>query len=161
MYLTMAEKKALIKEKKFTALILLEYYLSVIARENYVMDDNKTAEATGLSFRSVQDNRRYLLRNNLFWVSKTPGNGMTNYLYCARKEGVYCKKYFGKLFTCNTVSGVYRKYTRKEIADILVKNNMTSMEREDIMYLLYRHHEKLSRKNQSISGWNSDLVIAK
>ena len=96
MYLPLNEKKAVIKETNLTALFLLEYYLSVIARENYVMDDMKTGDATGLSLRSVQNNRRLLEKKNLFWVHKTTGGGMTYYLYCARKEGVYCKKYFGR-----------------------------------------------------------------
>lgn len=155
MYLTMAEKKTFIKGKKLTALVLLEYYLSVIARDNYVIDDKKTADATGLSLRSVQINRLYLQRNNLFWVNKTTGNGMTHYLYCARKEGVYCKKYFGTLFGCNTVSEVYRKYSRKEFNDILVKNNLSKMEIDDITDFLDRHHYKLSRKSKARSEWSS------
>jgi hypothetical protein len=136
MYLKLVEKRAVIKEINLTALYLLEYYLSVIARENYVMDDQKTANATGLSLRSVQDNRRKLERCNLFWVSKTKGNGMTHYLYCARKEGVYCKKYFGKLFNCNTVRDVYRNFTRKQVTDILVKHKLNDMEIKDINELL-------------------------
>jgi hypothetical protein len=123
------------------------------------MDDMKTADATGLSLRSVQNNRRLLEKKNLFCVLKTTGNGLSNYLYCARKEGVYCKKYFGNLFGCNTVSDVYRTYSRKEFEDILNNNNLTPMEAEDITNLLDRHHEKLSKKNRNRSDWKS-LVIA-
>ena len=78
--------------------------------------------------------------------------------YCVRKESVYCNKYFDNLFGCNTVSDVYRSYTRKEFIDILVKNNMTKMETKDITDLLDRHHDNLSKKHRHSSDWSS-LVI--
>lgn len=159
-YLPMKERQAVIKETNYQALFLLEYYLSVITRPNYLMDDKKTADATGLSLRSVKDNLSKLKKKNLFWVCRTTGNGMTNYLYCAGKEGVYCKKHFGKLFSCNTVSEIYRTHSRKQFEDILAQSNLTPMETQDITDLLDRHHDKLSKKNKHSSDWSS-LVIGK
>ena len=141
-YLPMQERQAVIKETNYMALFLLEYYLSVFAWENYVITDQKSATATGFSLRSVQDHRRLLEKKNLFCELKTAGSGMTSYLYCARKEGVYCMKYFDKLFGYNTVRGVYWNYTRKQFVDILVKNKLNPMETQDITDLLGPHHDK-------------------
>jgi hypothetical protein len=135
-YLPMQERQAVIKEVGFRALFLLEYYLSVFAWENYVITDEKSATATGFSLRSVQDHRRLLEKKNLFCELKTAGSGMTSYLYCARKEGVYCMKYFDKLFGYNKVRDVYWNYTRKKVADILVKHKLNDMEIKDINELL-------------------------
>ena len=146
MYLTMEEKIAVIEETNLKALFLLEYYLSVIAWDRYVIDDEKTATATGLQLRQVQDYRRLLKDKNLFMVIKTTDKGTTFYLYCARKEGVYCNKYFGKLFDCNTVSDVYKNFTRKQVTDILVKHKLNDMEIKDINELL-NHHKKSKRGN--------------
>ena len=85
---------------------------------------------------------------------------MTHFLYCARKEGVYCKKYFGKLFACNTVSEIYKTHSREQFEDILVQSNLTPTETRDITDLLDRHHDKLSKKGKARSEWSS-LVIAK
>ena len=152
-YLTMHEKQAVIKEINLTALFLLEYYLSVIARENYLITDKKTSTATGLSLRTVQDNRRLLEKHNLFCVLKTTGNDMTSYLYCARKEGVYRMKYFDKLFGYNNIRDVYWNYTKKEVADILVKKNMTPMETKDIMGLLVHCHDKRVKSGKHNCSW--------
>ena len=153
MYLTMQEKQAVIKETNLTALFLLEYYLSVIARENYEITDKKTATATGFSLRTVQDNRRLLKKHNLFQVIKTTGNGIISYLYCARKEGVYRMKYFDDLFGYNTIRDVYWNNSKKEVADILVKNNKNPMETKDITDLLNRHHDKLAKSGKHNSSW--------
>jgi hypothetical protein len=135
-YLPMQERQAVIKETNYMALFLLEYYLSVFAWENYVITDEKSVTATGFSLRSVQDHRRLLEKKNLFCELKTTGSGVTSYLYCARKEGVYCMKYFDKLFGYNTVRGVCRKYSREKVADILAKEKLNQMEVKDIEYLL-------------------------
>lgn len=145
MYLTMKEKQAVIEETNFQALFLLEYYLSVIGRDNYIIDDIKTATATGLTLRSVQDNRRLLEKKNIFSIIKTTGGGVTCYLYCARKEGVYCKKYFDRLFGYNTVRDVCRNYTRKKVTDILEKSNLNKMETKDITDLLDLYYYKQSK----------------
>jgi hypothetical protein len=147
MYLTMEEKIAVIEETNHKALFLLEYYLSVIAWDIYVIDNEKTATATGLPLRQVQDYRRLLKDKNLFMVIKTTGSDTTFYLYCARKEGVYCYKYFDKLFGYNTVREVYWNFTRKQVADILVKHKLNDMETRDIIDLLDRHHKKSKRGN--------------
>ena len=159
-YFTMNEKRAIYNETSLTALFLLEYYLTVITKKNYAITDTKTVMATGFSLRRVQDNRRDLEDKNLFYVKKDTVKGTKWIRYCVRKEGVYCNKYFDKLFGCNTVSDVYRSYTRKEFIDTLVKNNMTPMETEDITDLLDRHHDKLSKKKKHSSGWSS-LVFGK
>ena len=136
MCLTMKEKQAIYKETNFVALFLLEYYLTVIARKNYIITDKKTAIATGLSLRRVEDNRRLLISKNLYYVVKSTDKGTKWIRYCVRKESVYCNKYFDNLFGCNTVRDVYRNFTRKEVEDILVKNNMSQMETKDIKELL-------------------------
>ena len=104
--------------------------------------DDKTATATGFTLRQVQDNRRVLKNKNLFYVITNTGSGTTFYLYCARKEGVYCNKYFDKLFGYNTVREVYWNFTKKDVADILVKKKMAPMETKDITDLLDRYHGK-------------------
>jgi len=141
----MPEKQAIFKETNFTALYLLEYYLSVMAKDNYVINDQKTAIATGLSLRSVQDNRRLLENNNLFWSKKITGSGMTIYLYCARKEGVYCKKYFDNLFGYDKVRDVYWNHDRKTFKNILATNSLSQKEIRDITDLLDRYHDKCEK----------------
>ena len=159
MSFTMNEKRAIYKETSLTALFILEYYLTVITRKNFVITDTKTAIATGLPIRTVQVKRRSLENKNLYYVDKITAKGTKWIRYCVRKEGVYCNKYFDNLFSCNTVSDVYRSYTRKQFVDILVNNNMNLMETKDITDLLDHHHDKLSKKGKARSEWSS-LVIA-
>ena len=87
------------------------------------------------------------IEKNFFNVSKTTGGGVICYLYYARKEGVYCMKYFDNLFGYNTVRGVYRNFTRKQVTDILVKHKLNDMEIKDINELLENHHKKSKRGN--------------
>ena len=146
MYLTMQEKREIIKEISVTALVLLEFYLSVVTRKSYIITDTKTAEATGLSLRTVQDTRRLLVKHNLFHEIKTTNSDTIIYLYCARKEGVYSQKYFDRLFGCNSVPEVYRKNTRKMVDTILANASLSPMEIKDINCLLDDYHSKKSTK---------------
>lgn len=139
LYLTMKEKRKIIDELNLTALFLLEFYLSVIVRKSYIITDEKTAKATGLSLRVVQDNRRLLIKSNLFYESKTTNSDTIIYLYCALKEGVYSKRYFDRLFKCKNVAEVNKKYSRKEIDNILANFSLTTMEIKDINDLLGNH----------------------
>ena len=116
----MEEKREIIKETNLTALYLLEFYLSMITRKSYIITDTKTATATGLSLRSVQDTRRLLFRHNLFHEIKTTDGNTIIYLYCVRKEGVYSMKYFDRLFGCKSASEVLRKHKRKDIDAISI-----------------------------------------
>jgi len=136
LYLTWKEKRKIINELNLTALYLLEYYLSVITRKRYVITDDKAAAATGLSLRAVKDARRLLIKNNLFYETRTTNTEATIYLYCALKEGVYIVKYFDRLFGCKSVFEVIKKYTRKQIDDVLANARLTTMEVNDINYLL-------------------------
>lgn len=140
LYLTMKEKRKVIDELNLTALFLLEFYLSVIVRKGYIITDEKTAKATGLSLRLVQDNRRLIFKSNLFHEIKTTNSDTIIYLYCALKEGVYSKRYFDRLFKCKNVSEVNRKYPRKEIETILANACLTTMEINDINELLGISH---------------------
>lgn len=136
LYLTWAEKKNIIKELNSTALYLLEFYLSKIVWSSYIIDDKKTAAATGLSLRSVKDTRRQLIRHNLYYQCKTTNRDTTIYLYCALKEGVYCKKYFGHLFGYNSILEVKKNHTVTAINAILANACLTTMEINDIKTLL-------------------------
>lgn len=140
LFLTMKEKRAIINELNLTALYLLEFYLSVITRKGYIINDKKTAAATGLTLRSVQDSRRLLVKNNLYYETVTTNADATIYLYCALKEGVYSIKYFDRLFGCKNMSGIFKKYTRKEIDHILAGACLTTMEIDDINRLLDDFH---------------------
>ena len=65
---------------------------------------------------------------------------------------MYCKKYFEKLFSCNTVSEIYKTYTRKQFEDILAQNNLPPMETKDITDLLDRHHAKYPQISKTPIG---------
>ncbi len=149
LYLTMQEKREIINEISVTALVLLEFYLSVVTRKSYIITDTKTAETTGLSLRSVKDTRRRLVRHNLFHEIKTTSSDTIIYLYCARKEGVYCQKYFDRLFGCDSVPEVYRKNTSKGVAAILANASLSTMEIDDINCLLDDYHSKKSTKKNN------------
>ena len=137
MSLTMKEKIKIKDELNLTALYLLEYYLSVIAIKGHIITDKKTAKATGLSLRVVQDNRRLLVSSNLFYESKTTNSETTIYLYCALKGGVYSMKHFDRLFKCKNVKKIVKDYTKTEIENILLNACLTTMEIKDINDLLY------------------------
>lgn len=153
LYLTMNERIAVAKEINHKALFLFEYYLSVIGKPNYLIDDNKTAAATGLSLRTVKECRRKLADKNLFWIIRNTSKGIKWFLYCARKEGVYCKKYFDELFGYTTVREVYFNHSRNQVSDIIIEESLNEMESTDIMDLLDTHHEKLEKKGKHNRSW--------
>jgi hypothetical protein len=153
LYLTMQEKKEIFSEVGLPALHLLEFYLTKITRKNYIIKDQKAAESTGFSLRSVQDARRSLMKRNLFYECKTTNLATTIYLYCVGKEGVYSKKYFDSLFNCESVPEVYRKYNRKEFNNILANANLSKMEVDDINCLLDGFHKKTMGNKKQNSKW--------
>lgn len=153
LYLTMEEKRNIITILNTTAVYLLEYYLSVIVRKNFIITDIKTSAAIGLSLRAVRDNRRLLIKHNLFYECKTKNHNTTIYLYCAGKEGVYSKKYFDTLFSCESIPQVYYQYTEKEINIILANASLSAMVVNDINCLLCDFHNKAKGTKRQNYKW--------
>ena len=139
MYMHLAEEVALVKEINTTALFQLRFYLTKINTKDYVITDEKTAKAIGLTLRTVRLNRGKLIKHNWFHTVKTSNRkeNVVNYIYYFLKESVYELKYFGRLFSgCNTVKQVLRKFDRKRILEILDNTDLSIMEQTDIKNLL-------------------------
>lgn len=65
-YLTLAQKKEVMKLVNDAGLILLEFYLAKANVPQYEYRDDKTALALGWTVRKVQDTRRKLESKDLF-----------------------------------------------------------------------------------------------
>ena len=110
MYLTLKQKKELIKTVGDSGLILMEYYLLKAGIPNFEFTDGKTASALGWKERKVQINRLKLTKAGWYYETSgrySDGRHLTTYYlgedeiakHRKRIQELECKDAFSNSFT--------------------------------------------------------------
>ena len=125
-YLTLQDKKEVIKETNTTALFLYDFWVSKLAHENYDFSDSKASTALDIPITSVRDLRLMLTKHHYFvQLSGKVGGQKATQTYLGKRavaEGTVIPAVF-KLNTCKEVFDKY-SYERKDFVESEILNHV-------------------------------------
>ena len=134
--MAMDVKKQMINDVGSTPLIVYEYYRQALRYEDYVITDEKVANALGIAQITVKRARLKLQKFNYFFEVSSKTKVMETYLYALGKVEVAKARYFSNLFGAQNPYEVRKKFSRLDISKVLDGTVLSSQEKDDIMVAL-------------------------
>ena len=138
-YLTLEDKRQIVKECNFAALYLYEYYISSAFSQIDFTDDIHIGNLIGMSAQQVKRNRLRLIKHNYFFISPGKVKKEKILIYRIGKKAVLTYKFFEQLFGADykTVPKVLKKYdnNHSRVYDIIYSANLSKQDTNDLLEL--------------------------
>jgi len=131
--MAMDVRKQMINDVGSTPLIVYEYYRQALRYEDYVITDEKVANALGIAQITVKRARLKLQKFNYFFEVSSKTKVMETYLYALGKVEVSKARYFNSLFGAQNLYEVRKKFSRLDVSKVLDGSTLSSQEKNDIM----------------------------